>query len=314
MPKQSTSKYEGKWGELFAKPQPKKAELLIDSLDDYLYESKNNKPREGAKASLKNPIGWHPSQLDKDSKCKRKLAYQYTNTHFDWTQGAFSAQTLRIFDNGHSVHARLQDTIAHMGDWSKGQISLVGKWKCGCGHKVGGDSKSQWKPKPDKCPSCGRVGKWEYREVGLSDQEHSIVGRTDGVINWRGEEWLLEIKSMSPFQFPKMTEPPQAYLVQANLYMFMSKIKKMLFIVECKGTQKLKEYHIKYDPTIVKPILRILKSVQQAIQNKKWPMRLKQPEAIKQHCRTCEYSKPCKLNLGFGWNISEKEIAQAGGG
>lgn len=306
-------KHQGKWGDLFDKPQTKKAELFIDSFDDFLYEVKNKKPSKGVKASAKNPIFWHPSQLGNDSSCVRRLAYQYTNTYFDWVVAAFSSQTLRVFDNGTYVHSRLQNTIAEMHQWSGGKISLVGKWKCGCGHVVGGDARSKWKPRPKKCSKCGRAHKWDYREISLLDKSHCIVGRTDGVILWKNQEWLLEIKSMSPFLFPKLMEPPEGYLAQANLYMYLTGIKQMLFIVECKGTQSLKEFHIKYDPTIAKPILRKLEEAKKAVGAKKWPAAFKLDSDIKDNCRKCAYREPCTLNLPFAWNISEEDITKASG-
>lgn len=297
------TKMKGTFGDLFVKSLPKKVSGFTKILDEYIYDTFNNKHNEFKEtASSKKGIPWHASQIGKIC-CSRKFAYQFTNAEYDYKTKAFSAGTLRIFQNGHSVHTRLQSFIAGMHKWSKGEVTLLGKWRCGCGKIMGGDMPNKWIPLPKSCRKCKRKTKIVYREVVLSSDIWPIVGRTDGVIEWLGEKYLLEIKSVNPFDFPKLIEVPVFYLPQANFYMYMSGIHEMIYLAECKGTQRLKEFRLEYDYNIIEPYLKLMELALKAVARNKFPNRLKDPKKIVLHCEDCEYKKTCFAPDDFGYNL-----------
>ena len=87
--------------------------------------------------------------------------------------------------------------------------------------------------------------------------QHKITGHVDLFIKWQGEQWLLEIKSMSPYiwesvntiqDFHKYSWTAK-YLGQVCLYMLMSNEPRGLFALKNKSTGQIKwiEFELDYD-------------------------------------------------------------------
>ena len=80
-----------------------------------------------------------------------------------------------------------------------------------------------------------------------------LHGRADAIIFADGKIAVLEIKSMNKACFENLRKycNRNAYL-QTQLYMHFLKIDDGIIIVECKDSQRLKEFHIKRKPRIAK--------------------------------------------------------------
>ena len=102
--------------------QMEEMKMLIMTIDKYLQE----RPRD---ERLKNCF--HPSSLHKPA---RELYRQYL--HGD-TSGDFDSRTLRIFDNGHAVHNRIQGYLAEVGILRQGEVAIQNKEYEICGHADG---------------------------------------------------------------------------------------------------------------------------------------------------------------------------------
>ena len=109
-------------------------------------------------------------------------------------------------------------------------------------------------------------------EVPVENEEYEIKGHTDGIIEINGMKGILEIKSMNASQFFSAYEPKPKDLIQINVYMFCTGIRRACLLYECKDNQELKEFFIKQDPNILNPILEKIRLVQKCIKAGKEPV------------------------------------------
>lgn len=112
-------------------------------------------------------------------------------------------------DVGHALHEMVQRHLAGMG-------ILKGFWRCDQGHET-----TEISCRPPKCASCGSEH-IRYREIRVGHEVEPgfrIVGRTDGVVCWKGEDMGLEVKSVDPKRFAFLGAPDAYPVFQLNLYM-----------------------------------------------------------------------------------------------
>lgn len=116
---------------------------------------------------------------------------------------------------------------------------LIGMWACrGCNTVLAGKQ-------PNKCPACSCTNKnLEYKEVSLKYKvgNFDVVCSFDGFIQKRGNEvYPLEIKSLKPDDFDKLTIPSVAYVYQVNSCLWLAK----------KAVNKLFPYKINTDKAYI---------------------------------------------------------------
>lgn len=302
----------GDFKKVFVKTEvkPKKAESLVMLLNEYLYTAFNTdkEKKEAAYGESLNERYFHPSQMAK-AKCARQLVYQYLGAEGDMEVKYHSAQTHRIFHNGHDVHSRIQRYLTDLGKFTEGKCVLIGRWKCkACGTGFGyppeeadpKDFKNYWVPVPEKCNCAGgsaSPNSFRYMECGIEDRDLRIKGKMDGVIKWKEESWCVEIKSVNPFEFPKLSAPHENYLVQSNIYQRSSGIPRMVWLYEDKGSQGLKDFITFYDESVLIPVFMVLGNANVCIGAKTYPDRL--TGSATSFCKLCEYRQICNLDLPF---------------
>jgi hypothetical protein len=118
------------------------------------------------------------------------------------------------FDVGSALHRMIQGYFAEMG-------ILKGFWRCENGHET-----TEITLKPSACTICGK--KVFYKEIELEHEirpGHTVVGSSDGVLQWKGEDLGLEIKSLEPHVLAMMNKPYPYPIVQLNTYMHMFRMK-----------------------------------------------------------------------------------------
>lgn len=153
---------------------------------------------------------FHASDVSKATVCLRKLALGL----YDAPHGIEprTAQSIRILQNGHFTHARLEHTI----------IDAV--------RAIGGDATNEWKMHPDA----------KLRS-----------GTADLMVVIDGWPYVVEIKSIKgtgDYGFEKLGAYPQAdHRGQVNQYMGLSGVHAGWILYECKNTQQLKEYFVRFD-------------------------------------------------------------------
>ena len=178
--------------------------MIIERIDDYL----KTRPMETRATRC-----FHPSTLHKPPEYLLK-------TYFDGEPEVdHSSQLLRVFDNGHDVHKRIQKYLRELG--------LL---------------------KEIECP--------------VENREYEIRGHADGILEIDGKKGVLEIKSINSRGFYGLFEPDERHLIQANVYMFCLEIPRGVILYENKDNQGLKEFLVKQDPKVLRPVLEKIKLVQ----------------------------------------------------
>lgn len=109
------------------------------------------------------------------------------------------------------------------------------------------------------------IGILKQAEVPLHNAEYEIKGHADGIIEIAGQEGVLEIKSINTKGFYSLQEPKTEHILQVNVYMFCLDIPRGVLLYECKDNQELKNFFLKQDEAILKPVLNKIRRVQDRI-------------------------------------------------
>lgn len=149
----------------------------------------------------RDPERFHPSDL---GQTDAEIIALFNGTAIEFHE---PAQKLRIFDNGHGVHAR----------W--------GRYLKKSGLTV---------PKHPKKFYIGRL-----RLKGMCDE---IIAHPE-----TGAVTIVELKSMNPFQFAKLTEPKPEHVDQLHCYMAGLRILDGILLYESKGDQSVKVFGVPFD-------------------------------------------------------------------
>jgi len=212
--------------------------------------------------------GFHVSQLY--YLCPRKIIFDAMNELP--LEAVKPPAGLRItFDIGTAVHEWFQDRYL-------GPMGLLwGDWRCKvCKHVV----KESYMP--GSCEACGasqrKIG---YKELGVRDPEHNLVGHADGILMPPGEApRLLEMKTINTTGWGKLQHPYQAHVWQATAYMKLLDLSAVEFWYIDKGRQfdtykgkdrtRIKAFVVPFDPVIwekIKDKLLLAMSLQEDIKN-----------------------------------------------
>lgn len=232
--------------------------------------------KENAKPSTRRQDVIHPSETSKEGWCPRAtyyriLACREANNPYLKPAETIAPQLLNIFDEGHYIHDKWQRRLWKMGD-------LWGNWKC-----MRCDTFVKSNNIPDKCHICGAgIEIMQYLEVPLRYPPLRISGSADGAIPRLKS--LIEIKSVGAgtvrIEAPEIyannsngtsidlqglwkdiKEPFPSHIRQGQLYLNLCELLELpfdqiIFIYEAKFNQGVKEFVVKYDPSISKPIVR----------------------------------------------------------
>ncbi len=199
---------------------------------------------------------FHPSEWD---NCSRKNAYHYYEAKgfLEVSKNAIKTdpQLQRIFDVGHWMHDRWRSYLERLG-------CLRGRWLCQnfMSHlqpKIYGLDDRWGCFRPDKC-DCGST-RFEYKEVGFVDSETMWTGHVDAILdvgqlqNKKAEEDLIviDLKSINPFEFNKLTAPKNTHMTQMQIYLYLSGLPIGKFLYENKGNQSVKEFLVPRDDSFI---------------------------------------------------------------
>jgi len=237
---------------------------------------------------------FHSSEMSKDMWCPRSTWYKIMDTDESDPQ-SMNLSRMNIFAEGHSIHDKWQRWMAKAG-------GLYGNWKCNaCDAQFEGTS-------PDGCNHCGSDD-IKYKEVPLYSERYKIVGHADGVWEDSHGKAVVEIKSVGlgtlRWDAPKLYEgyaegkltlddlwkkikrPLTTHLRQVNLYMMCLGIEDAVVIYEFKPNQAVKEFHVKYDKTLIAPILEGIDYVLDCMEDNSVPS--KPVTATHMSCATCKF-------------------------
>ncbi len=134
-------------------------------------------------------------------------------------------------------------------------------------------------------------------EVGIPENE-LIHGRADAIISFKGEPYVVEIKSVNSIKFKK-GEPDKDHVKQLQIYLYFFKIKKGILIYENKDNQDLKEFLIESNEEVVKNSISFFNILKENVEKSIIPGIPKDIEDWR--CDYCPYLQECE-------KVQEKEI------
>lgn len=269
----------------------------------------------------------HPSEMAKADWCPRQTYYRLAGTPATSDGEKFSDQLERIFEEGHDIHAKWQNWLAEMG-------RLWGRWECAQKHyEVYATSDGVM-----ACPQCALP--LLYKEVPLEAEErYRIAGHADGAME--DVAAILEIKSIGlgtlRMEEPSLLRdhqvettdgkkvydldglwkgirrPLRSHLRQTNIYLALAKemglpFDRVIFIYEYKATQAVKEFVVKYSPTIAEPLLDQALDVKYHISKGTPPLRPDHTGQDTKVCKECPFMTEC-----WGTNEGRTKAAEPGG-
>lgn len=284
-----------------------KPTVLLGAVSEYLI-------RKNAEPSDRRQDIVHPSEMCAADWCPRQTYYRIRDVRAGRPHipERFSAGTLAIFAEGHSIHRKWQERLTDMG-------LLWGKWKClHCGHVT-----KAVQARPGECAGCGNETPMEYAEVPMdAEDDYMIVGHADGYVP--EHRCLIEIKSVGigtlRMDVPELLrehtvtvdgrkihdvdqiwrnldEPLAPHVRQANIYLHIAQaqgldVDRMLFLYESKSNQQVREFTIKPDRQVVEPLLESAREIRHAIEFGAPPpaQALTQDSA---KCKKCPYLTEC---------------------
>lgn len=214
------------------------------------------------------------------------------------------AKTLLIFLHGTSLHWGLQNHALPAID------VLYGIWCCLiCGAEHG--SVETGKPitetvilRPKICAKCGFAPShrgeevFRYREHHFINDEHRVMGHPDGFLQLPGHSGMgiLEAKSIGGKNAWEVKKAPNiGHVIQAQLYMWFSKLKWARILYWAKGEnglEALAEHFVEYDEDTVKNVLDTIRSVREGIKGGILPERICATDDCPR-AKVCSVTKKC---------------------
>lgn len=210
--------------------------------------------------------GFHASETN---ECPRYLIYMFRGR---WLPSNISARLQRIFDNGHSFHARIGKLFESMGivKGLEKPVNTTILWK---------DSKGV---------------EWEI----------PIESTCDGVITWGEEESVIEFKSIGDAGYARLRifkKPKVDHIRQVQIYMAALGLKSAYVIYENKNTQMIMIFRVEYDEEFINKLFKKYAKIYKAYKDGKLAPRYSSPTS--QHCQYCNLRDECWADSDPGVKI-----------
>lgn len=186
--------------------------------------------------------------------CQRALGFSVLD--LEQEESRIDAKLARVFDVGHLVHRRLQGYL----------------WSC----KLHGKTITRM---------------WE--DTRLSFSPLLVSGELDCIVEleWR-DRYVVEIKSINRDGYDGLSKPKETWVWQAYLYMLAMNLRGAVILVECKDTQRLRDFYIPFNAKQAYEIVSIILRVLNLIRNRQLP------QVNTAHCHFCGYKTYCDVRKG----------------
>jgi len=191
--------------------------------------------------------GFHPSSL---SKCAREIYYGYKGYERDRVPTAVNE---KCFDVGHVVEGCYGRYFEEMDEMEKKTPGLFNGFKL-IGSNIKGENK-----------------------------ELEIFYEYDKIVEINKMQYLLDIKTTKDGEYGWGSMPHPHYILQVQIYMFLTGVHNGVLIYQNKNTQIQAEYHFKYLPELFDKVKNKIKYIKNCVKNKTVPKR--EGERSSQGCR-----------------------------
>lgn len=124
-------------------------------------------------------------------------------------------------------------------------------------------------------------------------------GRADAIVSVNGDNYVVEIKSTSPYSFKSLgREPKKSWYKQLQLYLHYFELEKGIILVECKGTQELKEFVVERDDELINEIFSEFQNLKEKVEKGVIPSKPNGNGWEYDKCKYCEYEEVCDDTSG----------------
>jgi hypothetical protein len=126
----------------------------------------------------------------------------------------------------------------------------------------------------------------------LEDVALSLKGEYDKIVEVDNIKYVIDIKSTKDGEYGWDAKPHLNYIIQVQLYMYMTGIHNGVLIYQNKNTHEQAEYHFEYSQEIIDKIKRKISYLKQSLKNNILPKREHRKEEV--DCRLfCPYYYTC---------------------
>ena len=127
-------------------------------------------------------------------------------------------------------------------------------------------------------------------ETKLFSNIYNMRFMCDGLIKYKGEYYIIEIKTESTHKFNRHEEPWPSHIQQATCYSMTIGVPKVIFIYENRDTCNKKAYLVTVTDKMVERVVDIINRVNKAVQDNVIPPRCEDTHK----CSYCKYKGQCK--------------------
>lgn len=202
------------------------------------------------------------------SACDRSVYYEMSGIIPDVE--AKSNELIGICESGTDRHETIQAYIEKMCEYG-----IECKWL-----DVGEYIKAKETPEVEVISKVGN-------ETKLFSSKYNMRFMCDGLIEYKGEHYIIEIKTESTHKYTKHDEPHEDHKIQATCYSMVIGVPKVIFIYENRDNCAKKAYLFEpqdYQRAIIE---RKIDYINQSVENKIVP-----PKDISK-CMYCNYKRQC---------------------
>ena len=250
----------------------------LNKLSKMVASSKKNSIAEDFRSDLEycieqeNKRDYIPSQSFKPSgisACKRSLFYELSGYKPD--EEPPNTTLIGICESGTDRHEAIQNYVMQMK-----KHSIDCEWL-----DVGKFIK-------DNNIKYAEVISQKGNETKIYSEQYNLRFLCDGLIKYKGEYYILEIKTESTNKFNKHTEPWPEHIMQATCYSLVLGVDKVIFLYENRDICSKKAMLVNVTPAMKDTVWnKILDVVEYVIDGILPP---KEPDK----CKYCKYQSQCR--------------------
>lgn len=199
--------------------------------------------------------------------CKRSLYYQMTGAQPD--EQSNGVNLVGICESGTDRHEMIQDYIQQMSKYT-GHCEWL---------NVANYLHSQGITDPEVVSQVGN-------ETKLFSKKYNMRFMCDGLVKYKGEYYIIEIKTESTHKYNSHDQPHQEHKLQAACYSMCLGVKKVIFIYENRDNCSKKGYLYEVPQQTIDNIEDIIQYVDDCVRLNVLPP--KEPK-----CTYCKYRGVC---------------------
>ena len=251
-------------------PEPTEVNLYSDK-NRIIYHTNNQEFYVCVYSDGKPSRTYKPSSMN----CIRQMYYQIVGADLD-KQLQKNSDFYGICDSGTDRHLRIQEAVS-------------------CMHKYNIDCEyvdvAQYIE--EKGIDLEVTSKKQF-ETKLFDKDRNIVFLCDGIIKYKGEYYILEIKTESSFKWNSRTSADASHKFQAITYSLELGIDKVIFIYENRDLCSKKSYLISITQEDRDMVVERINKCNSYVELKTAPP--KDESVPKKICQYCDYKTVCKAD------------------